>query len=287
MQHKSVHNGITTKKVRVLWEFITSNFLYRLCPTCHLPSPPRVCCCWPRPAGSVCTRAPSRSCLAVRWDWSDLPVQPRVHSSEPEWCQRRPLSQGGALSLSLCGCGWYVWAPEGFSERHQNRQIILKQCGSLKHDWAVNILVLTELLYLQSYFTYRATELTELLYLQRYSTYRTTALYFQSYCTYKVYVLTELLYFQSYCTYSYCTYRATVLTEHLTINCTYTAAVLTRLHPATVLYTATVLTFSVIESREEVASSYTSMGGFLRIALAIATLCFSPPANTHKQSHTT
>ena len=37
-------------------------------------------------------------------------------------------------------------------------------------------------------------------------------------------------------------------------------------------------TCSVIESREEVASSYTSMGEPFSTALAMATLCFSPPA---------
>lgn len=37
------------------------------------------------------------------------------------------------------------------------------------------------------------------------------------------------------------------------------------------------LTCSVMESREEVASSKTRMGAPLRIARAIATLCFSPP----------
>lgn len=38
-------------------------------------------------------------------------------------------------------------------------------------------------------------------------------------------------------------------------------------------------TSSVIESREDVASSYRRTGGFLRIARAIATRCFSPPEN--------
>lgn len=37
-------------------------------------------------------------------------------------------------------------------------------------------------------------------------------------------------------------------------------------------------TSSVIESRDDVASSYRKMGGFFRIARAMATRCFSPPA---------
>ncbi len=41
-------------------------------------------------------------------------------------------------------------------------------------------------------------------------------------------------------------------------------------------------TCSVIESSEEVASSYTSTGAFFIIALAIATRCFSPPVNNGK-----
>lgn len=36
-------------------------------------------------------------------------------------------------------------------------------------------------------------------------------------------------------------------------------------------------TSSVIESREDVASSYRRMGGFFRTARAMATRCFSPP----------
>ena len=36
-------------------------------------------------------------------------------------------------------------------------------------------------------------------------------------------------------------------------------------------------TSSVIESNDEVASSYRMTGGFFKMALAIATLCFSPP----------
>lgn len=39
------------------------------------------------------------------------------------------------------------------------------------------------------------------------------------------------------------------------------------------------LTCSVIESKDEVASSNTSIGDPLSIALAMATLCFSPPDN--------
>lgn len=36
-------------------------------------------------------------------------------------------------------------------------------------------------------------------------------------------------------------------------------------------------TSSVMESRDEVASSYRRMGGFLRMVRAMATRCFSPP----------
>lgn len=46
------------------------------------------------------------------------------------------------------------------------------------------------------------------------------------------------------------------------------------------------LTISVIESSEEVASSYISMGGFFNIALAIAILCFSPPESFKPRSPT-
>lgn len=42
-------------------------------------------------------------------------------------------------------------------------------------------------------------------------------------------------------------------------------------------------TSSVIESREDVASSYRRTGGFLSIARAMATRCFSPPKTTHKR----
>lgn len=38
-------------------------------------------------------------------------------------------------------------------------------------------------------------------------------------------------------------------------------------------------TCSVIESNDDVASSYTKIGESLRIALAMATRCFSPPNN--------
>ena len=37
--------------------------------------------------------------------------------------------------------------------------------------------------------------------------------------------------------------------------------------------------FSVIESKEEVASSNTRIGEFFKIALAMLTRCFSPPDN--------
>ena len=41
------------------------------------------------------------------------------------------------------------------------------------------------------------------------------------------------------------------------------------------------LTYSVIESKDEVASSYTRIGAFFNTALAMATLCFSPPKNVY------
>lgn len=37
------------------------------------------------------------------------------------------------------------------------------------------------------------------------------------------------------------------------------------------------VTSSVMESRDDVASSYRRMGGFFRMARAMATRCFSPP----------
>ena len=46
------------------------------------------------------------------------------------------------------------------------------------------------------------------------------------------------------------------------------------------------LTISVIESSDEVASSYINMGGFFKIALAIAILCFSPPDSFKPRSPT-
>ena len=47
--------------------------------------------------------------------------------------------------------------------------------------------------------------------------------------------------------------------------------------PSVALLSALMMLFSVMESRLEVASSNTRMGEFLRMALAIATRCFSPP----------
>ena len=47
-----------------------------------------------------------------------------------------------------------------------------------------------------------------------------------------------------------------------------------------------ILTCSVIESREDVASSNTRMGDPFKIALAIATLCFSPPDSFNPRSPT-
>ena len=46
------------------------------------------------------------------------------------------------------------------------------------------------------------------------------------------------------------------------------------------------LTISVIESSDEVASSYINIGGFFKIALAIAILCFSPPDSFKPRSPT-
>jgi len=45
-------------------------------------------------------------------------------------------------------------------------------------------------------------------------------------------------------------------------------------------------TCSVMESSDDVASSYTKIRGFFKIALAIAILCFSPPSNTMYNYHT-
>jgi len=45
-------------------------------------------------------------------------------------------------------------------------------------------------------------------------------------------------------------------------------------------------TSSVIESSDDVASSYKTTGGFFNIARAIATLCFSPPDNFNPRSPT-
>ena len=47
--------------------------------------------------------------------------------------------------------------------------------------------------------------------------------------------------------------------------------------PSVALLRALMMLFSVMESRLEVASSNTRMGEFFRMALAMATLCFSPP----------
>ena len=47
--------------------------------------------------------------------------------------------------------------------------------------------------------------------------------------------------------------------------------------PRVAWFRALMMEFSVMESRLEVASSNIRIGLFLRIALAIATLCFSPP----------
>lgn len=46
------------------------------------------------------------------------------------------------------------------------------------------------------------------------------------------------------------------------------------------------LTYSVIESRDDVASSKINIGLFFKIALAIATRCFSPPLNFNPRSPT-
>ena len=46
------------------------------------------------------------------------------------------------------------------------------------------------------------------------------------------------------------------------------------------------LTFSVTESREDVASSKTRMGELFKIARAIATRCFSPPESLRPLSPT-
>lgn len=46
------------------------------------------------------------------------------------------------------------------------------------------------------------------------------------------------------------------------------------------------LTCSVIESRDDVASSKINIGLFFKIALAIATRCFSPPLNFKPRSPT-
>lgn len=43
-------------------------------------------------------------------------------------------------------------------------------------------------------------------------------------------------------------------------------------------------TSSVMESREDVASSYRRMGGFFSMARAMATRCFSPPETKGKKS---
>ena len=43
------------------------------------------------------------------------------------------------------------------------------------------------------------------------------------------------------------------------------------------------LTSSVMESREDVASSYRRMGGFFSMARAMATRCFSPPDTEGKK----
>ncbi|RNA07412.1 hypothetical protein BpHYR1_020327 [Brachionus plicatilis] len=43
---------------------------------------------------------------------------------------------------------------------------------------------------------------------------------------------------------------------------------------------------SVIESKLDVASSYTKMYGFLSMVLAMATLCFSPPLSLRPLSPT-
>ena len=56
--------------------------------------------------------------------------------------------------------------------------------------------------------------------------------------------------------------------------------------PSVALLSARMMLFSVIESRLEVASSNTRMGEFLRMALAMATLCFSPPESLRPLSPT-
>ena len=56
--------------------------------------------------------------------------------------------------------------------------------------------------------------------------------------------------------------------------------------PSVALLRALMMLFSVMESRLEVASSNTKMGEFLRMARAIATLCFSPPLSLRPLSPT-
>mmetsp|Transcript_18677 Transcript_18677/g.31924 ORF Transcript_18677/g.31924 Transcript_18677/m.31924 type:complete len:104 (+) Transcript_18677:953-1264(+) len=48
-----------------------------------------------------------------------------------------------------------------------------------------------------------------------------------------------------------------------------------------------IMSYSVSESREDVGSSQSKMGAFLRMARAIATRCFSPPDNLRPRSPTT
>ena len=56
--------------------------------------------------------------------------------------------------------------------------------------------------------------------------------------------------------------------------------------PSVALLSALMMLFSVMESRLEVASSNTRMGEFFRMALAIATRCFSPPLSLRPRSPT-
>ena len=55
-------------------------------------------------------------------------------------------------------------------------------------------------------------------------------------------------------------------------------AMMMEVRPSVAVVSAAMMLFSVIESRLEVASSNTRMGEFFKTALAMATLCFSPPA---------
>ena len=63
-------------------------------------------------------------------------------------------------------------------------------------------------------------------------------------------------------------------------------AMMIEVRPSVALLRARMMLFSVIESRLEVASSNTRMGEFLRMARAMATLCFSPPLSLRPRSPT-